>query len=251
MYPEKKQEARKLRIEHGFSYARIATMLQVAKSSVSKWCMDIVLTKEQLGVLDKNQKENSERFARSTAIEASAKNKANAAVARKGYREYGFIRAKTDDVFRIICALYWGEGGKSRNIFSVSNCDTGMLNIVGNWLVKNGYGDKISFCIQCHKSCVSDDMLLKRWMTEMSFIKSSMVRKFSRYGINRASQEKGLDKQPYGTARVSVCSTRLVQQVYGGIEFLRIMGACCNGSDPVLQAGSEGSIPSVPIKSYW
>ena len=140
---------------------------------------------------------------------------------RDKYRQEGYERAKIDESFRLICALYWGEGSKSQNTFTISNCDAGMLKIAFNWLVKQGYSDRIGFSVGYHSTnCVSETKI-KQWWKENIGINDSHFRKFTIYSINRASQQKMIGKQPHGTARICVGCVKLMQNIYGGIDYLK------------------------------
>jgi hypothetical protein len=44
-------------------------------------------------------------------------------------------------------------------------------------------------------------------------LRKSTVNRFSKY-----SQKKRLNKLPYGTCRLTVCDTQLVQSIYGAIQ---------------------------------
>lgn len=219
MKTKQKKEAIKLR-KNGFSITKIAKNLDVSKGSVSVWVKDVLLTEEQKNILKENSRSNNKNLQI-----YSQERKTKHEKIRKGYRQEGFERAKDDDVFRVICGIYWGDGRKSKNTFSVTNCDSKMINLVGCWLCKEGFREKITFVIQCaDKTTKSNEELKKWWKENLNFLDDSMFRKFTRYKINRASQWKRKDKQPNGTAKVSVYNTRLVQMIFGGIEYISQIG---------------------------
>jgi transposase-like protein len=215
MKTEEKKQAIELRRQEGMAIPKIAKKLGVSRSSVSVWVRDVKLTQEQ----EKRLKDNSGN--NKHLAEHSKRRKEEAKKVREGYRKEGFNRAKTDDMFRVICGIYWGDGSKGRHTFGVSNCDCRMINIVGKWLIEEVDKDKIGFKIQCPDETTKDNNeLLKWWSANLEFLEDSMIKKTIRYKINRASQWKRVDKQPNGTAVIYTCSTRLVQMVFGGIEYL-------------------------------
>jgi predicted transcriptional regulator len=220
MKVEEREKAIKLRSQ-GMSIPKIANQLGVSRGSVSVWVREVELTPEQKKKLRDNSLGNN-KYIR----EYAQKRKCDHEKIREGYRQEGFKLAQSDDSFRMICALYWGDGHKAKNTFAVSNCDCRMINVVGKWLVKNGYKDKIGFTVLCPDATTKNDSVLADWWKDnLEFLEDSMIKKFTRYEINRASQWKRKDKQPNGTARVYVCNTRLVQMVFGGIDYLSQKGA--------------------------
>jgi predicted transcriptional regulator len=214
MKTEEIKKARELRKEKGFSIKEIANTLKVAKSSVSLWVRNIELTKNQIERLEKRIEYNRYNF-----IIKQAKNKKEKyEKIREIFRKNGFILAKNDFYFQNICCLYWGEGAKSRNTFSISNCDPKMLNFVGRWLIKNKH--KITFYVCCHDNSENNKKIKKYWMKNLPFLKLNMFRKITRYKENKGSKKRQLRKQIYGTARITINSTELIQMIYGGIEYL-------------------------------
>ncbi|MCK9157042.1 MAG: hypothetical protein M0P12_13295, partial [Paludibacteraceae bacterium] len=155
-------------------------------------------------------------------IEAARINKLLAKTRYKAFQEAGFQRSKHDYDFRVICSLYWGEGTKDKNSFSVSNCDSDMLKLIGKWLVGEGYSDIITFRIQYYdENGLSEREVRNYWMNELPFLTENNFRKSTICKINRASQRKKIGTRPYGTATITVHRTELVQSIYGGIAFLK------------------------------
>lgn len=139
---------------------------------------------------------------------------------RDGWLEQGIALASSNESFRILCALYWGEGKKDRNVFCVSNCDAGLLNIISQWLINNGY--KYGFRVQYYQQDnISEQDIKAYWCDKIPTLRPEFFKKFRTCEVKRQTQNKGCKKQPYGTASIEVCNTQLVQKVLGGIEFLR------------------------------
>ena len=212
MKVEQHKKARELR-QSGQSIRKISKDLQVSKSSVSRWVRGIELSPEQLRILH----DNSYKFQPSTRNgQIALREKRHAE-----YRAIGYKKAQEDQTFRIICALYWGEGSKDRNRFTLANTDTMMLRGFVDWLRQEGYNEKMTFCVHYYpNNGISEETIADFWVEKLSLLRTQL-RKFSVCIINRASQQKHIGKRPYGTGHLTVCDTRLIQMVHGGIEFLR------------------------------
>lgn len=216
---EDRNSVRELRTE-GWSIKQIEKHLGIARSTISGWVKDIELTPEQMRVL-------SERKA---VQYIHIKNEANrkrdeAKIKRELDSETGKKRCGYDLSFRLVCALYWGEGTKNKNTFAITNCSPDMLRVVGEWLIKEGFKDRIRFGIGYHsENGVTENEIKCYWMNELKWLLPEHICKMTVYGINRASQRRGVGKQPFGTARVSVHSTKLASMISGGIEYLKEMG---------------------------
>jgi predicted transcriptional regulator len=212
------KEARRLR-GLGLSLFKIAKKLRVSKSSVSLWVRDVKLTEDHKRTLENNRL----NAGIDKLLVQSRINKTKAQERRLGYRKNGFERAKTDEPFRLICALYWGEGSKGRNIFSFANSDLPMIKVVGEWVDENvkNKSCKIRVCYYGENG-LSEYQIRRRWIKEFPKLKNKKWTLLcSKNKIRRDTQRKGIGKLPYGTGTLYVCSTELVQNVYGGIDYIR------------------------------
>src|SRR5262245_15736046 len=122
MKPEERERARELR-RQGLSIKEICAHLSVAKSSVSLWVRDISLTSEQIERLEQRRSDNRKRFVYWGREHGAKIQKQAAEVRHNRFSDAGYMRAKVDEEFRLICALYWGEGSKSSKTFRVANSD--------------------------------------------------------------------------------------------------------------------------------
>ena len=215
MKVKEKQEARRLRKDAGLSVKEIVDKLGVSKGSVSVWVRDIKLTAKQRDALEERVDGHRNKQAGADKLKEMSRKRCEA------YRKEGFDIAKGDRVFELLCALYWGEGFKSKNVFAISNCDPSMLLLVGNWLLRNGY-KKLGFRVQYYgENGLSENEIRNYWRKVLPFLKDDNMKSFRECKINRASQKKKIGYQKYGTAELYVCSTELVQKVYGGVDFIR------------------------------
>jgi hypothetical protein len=217
-------EARRLRTE-GYSIKEICQRLQVSKGTVSVWVRDIRLNAEQVKRLDEKQRLVRERFGYLNRCGDAHKNRAEALVRHKAFREAGFERARRDATFRVICALYWGEGQKSNGMFGVCNSDPTLLNVILQWLLKEGYDEALAFSVRYHLgNGLAENEIRHWWLEQLPLLRAHHLRKFGVCTVHRASQLKKVGKLPYGTASLRVCRVELLHTVMGGIEFLRSSG---------------------------
>ena len=127
-----KQLARELRRE-GKSIREIASSLKVSKGSVSLWCRDIVLSKEQVEILlaTENAGKTEGRIA---AWEWHREEK------RQRYKinhTIGYNSVETlskHDLYLVGLALYWSEGSKKDRRVLLTNSDPYMITLYMRWL---------------------------------------------------------------------------------------------------------------------
>ena len=105
---EVQEQARALR-EQGLSYNVIAAELGVAKSSVSVWCRDVVLTDEQREALLLPSAEA--RLKRAESARA-ARIRRTAVIHDAAIAEVGSMSDR--ELFLVGVALYWAEGAKTK-----------------------------------------------------------------------------------------------------------------------------------------
>ncbi len=204
----------------------IASMLGVSKGSVSLWVRDVQLTSEQIADLDRRMRANRARFGYLSRCGGANTNRADAEKRHRAFLEDGYQHAKGDERFRLICALYWGEGSKrQKNAFRISNCDPALLRVILNWLIEAGFEDRIAFRVQYYaENGWSEDEIRRWWSSRLKRLEERHWRRFVVCKLNRASQRKKIGRLPQGTASIEVCSTELLHRVLGGIEYLKDMG---------------------------
>jgi hypothetical protein len=136
-------------------------------------------------------------------------------------KKEGFDFASINADFRLICALYWGEGYKSATDVRLTNCDSDMLSFFIKWLVNNNYD--FSVCISFYEeNGLSYQEIQQKWKTNLPFCSDDHFTKPTICKINRASQNKNVGKQVLGTATIRVKkSTNLYWKILGGIDRLR------------------------------
>ena len=131
--------------------------------------------------------------------------------------------AESNEDFRLISALYWGEGDKNYSYFGFSNCDPTMLTLVVHWLINNGYGHRVKFTVRAFKENGRSQLAIKRWWIQqipaLNLLEQVGPVYFNK--VIRSSQRVGKNKQPNGTAYIVVGDVSLKSRVMGGINFLK------------------------------
>ena len=203
-----------MRLE-GASIREIERALGVSRSSVSIWVRDVELGPEQRARLVQQ--------ARLGPL-ISAERKAEAARAvRLGYQQEGRrLALERDGTYAAGCMLYWAEGSKARNCAQLTNSDPELAAYFVGFLRTHFAVPDPRFRVTCN--LFADHLDRQRqieqfWVDRLdlpaSCLCKSMVNRYSKY-----SQKKRQNKLPYGTVRVTVCDTRVVQTIYGSIQEL-------------------------------
>ena len=116
--------------------------------------------------------------------------------------------------------LYWAEGSKSRNVAVLTNSDPDLLRVFRDFL-RDCYAvpdAKIALSVNCHTGNGLTLDEIESWWLSCLRLPRSCLRKAT---VNRPSAASSFRRGhvlPYGTARLAVCDTRLVQSIYGAIQ---------------------------------
>ena len=210
-----RDEARTLRREQGQSIKEIARALGVSTSSVSHWVRDIELTAEQLDVLRaRNPVLNGQmagakaRTARARSLRATSQAEGRAA-ARLG-----------DQMHAAGCMLFWAEGSRHRNAVHFTNSDPAMMAFFAGFVRRFFDPPEERMRVWCNLHAdhaerqreVEDFWLRTVGLPRLCLIKSTV----NVYSV--ATHRKRTNMLPYGTCRLSVHSTAIVQHIYGAIQ---------------------------------
>src|SRR5258706_11803333 len=129
---EEKIKARSLR-KGGESLKVIAKILNVSPRSVSNWCRDIELTKEQTLNLEKRTTDpnygNRQKYL--NLIKAN-KNSKIEKLRDEGAKEINKLSKR--ELFLVGVSLYWAEGFKKDSQVGFANSDPKMINLFLRWL---------------------------------------------------------------------------------------------------------------------
>jgi hypothetical protein len=181
---------------------------------VSLWVRDIELTPEQHAALA------ARNVAYNRQMSGTWKQAAARRAERNAFQEEGRGLARTCDPLLIAgCMLYWAEGGKHRNCLKFTNSDPEMVRFFMEFVRSFNVEDE-AIRVTCN---LFTDHIERRqeieqfWLDLVGLPRSclckSMVNVYSKY-----SQKKRQNKLPYGTCRISVCRTWLVQTIFGAIQ---------------------------------
>jgi hypothetical protein len=192
----------------------IAGIVGCALSSVSYWTRDIQLTEEQKAALQsRNPGINGQIVAVANATRARRR--------RREFQQHGRRLARDGERLHAAgCMLYWAEGSKSRNSIQFVNSDPAMVRYFVSFLRTYFELPDESFRVDCN--LFADHVERQRdieqhWLDVLglprSCLRKSTVNVYSKY-----SQKKRRNRLPYGTVRVCVHSTQVVQSIYGAIQ---------------------------------
>jgi hypothetical protein len=116
--------------------------------------------------------------------------------------------------------LYWAEGSKSRNAVQFVNSDPAMVAFFGEFL--RSYYDVAdeSFRIDCNLFAdhLHHQREIERFWLETLGLPATCLRKSTVNVYSKHSQKKRRNRLPYGTVRVCMHSTEIVQSIYGAIQ---------------------------------
>jgi hypothetical protein len=197
------------------SIREIASSLNVSRSSVSVWVRDIELTSEQRRTLASRNPALNPNF-------NGSKTRARRALAKRlEHQAQGRAAARSaDPEFAAGCMLFWAEGSRDRNAVRFTNSDPQMMaffmrflrwyfgvsdDMVTVWC--NLFADQAESCHQIEQFWF-DTLGLPR-----SALGKSTVNVYSKY-----SNKLRRNMLPYGTCRIAVYRTRIVQALYGAIQ---------------------------------
>lgn len=204
-----RQRARKLRREQGLSVKELARILSVSTSSVSLWVRDIELTPGQLAAL------------RQAGVKGGAANAARGLARRRAAQARGRSEACRRDPLHIAgCMLFWAEGSRNKNAVLFTNSDPDMIRFFVQFLRTcfNVPDERIR--LTCNLFADHSDRqreIEEFWLSLLDLPRTSLCRStVNRY--SKYSHKKRRNKLPYGTCRVAVHDTRIVQHIFGAIQ---------------------------------
>jgi DNA-binding MarR family transcriptional regulator len=215
MKTEERELARTIRRVEGVPIKEIARRLGVAPSSVSLWVRDVELTAAQRQeLLRRNPAYN--RQLSGTTIQA-----ANRRRERIAYQETGRSLARQGDSFHAAgCMLYRAEGEKNRNALRFYNSDPEMVRFFVGFLKR--YFDLSDDEIQIRCNLFADHVRrqheIEQFWLDVAQLSERSLGRSSVNAYSRHSKRKRINRLPYGTVRVTVCRTRVVQSIFGAIQ---------------------------------
>jgi Homeodomain-like domain len=212
--PAERERARALRRDEGRSIKEIAALLRVSPSSVSRWTADIALSPGFAEALRQ----------RNPAINGRLNGSRGKSVARRDARmaeqQRGRELARHPTRLHLAgCMLYWAEGSKDRNTVKLTNSDPDLLALFVRFL-RECYAvapHRMALSINCHLNNGLELGEIEAWWLHRLGLPAASLRKATVNAPSRASRWRR-NVLIYGTARVSVYSTAIVQSIYGAIQ---------------------------------
>jgi transcriptional regulator with XRE-family HTH domain len=212
--PVEQSEARRLRLEDGLALRVIAARLGVSVSSVSRWTRDIELTEAQ------HERLRQANPIYNQQLRGHAGRSASARAARVAAQEHGRAMARRRNPEHLAgCMLHWAEGSKARNRVVFTNSDPEMLRAYLRFLRGpcDVTDERVGLTINCHLNNGLALGAIEAWWLEELDLPASALRTAT---VNRPSSASrwGRNVLVYGTARLCVHSTFLIQSIYGAIQ---------------------------------
>lgn len=210
----------------GFSLKEISKQLNVAKSSVSVWVRDIKLDDHAMKRIELNREKSYKN--RNVNHYSSFTNK------RIQWREDALNLINNRDSIDV-ALLYWAEGYKknNKNTVAFTNSDPSMIFIFMNKLIA-GYNvskSDIKISLNIYTDLHTQDDIKLYWMHKLD-ISDSCISVGSINNISSYSNKKRCGLLEWGTCRLMVHSTKVLQQIYGVIDLyteLNGMKSDCTG----------------------
>jgi transposase-like protein len=213
--PEERQEAQRLRGEDGMSIKAIAARLSVSPSSVSRWVRHVDLTPSQREALANAGRHGEGRLRGAAARRDQARER------RRAAQDHGRALAREAEPLHVQgCMLYWAEGSKLRNVAAVTNADPDLLTVFVSFL-RRCYAapvDALALSVNCHLGNGLTVGEIEGWWLGRLGLPPCSLRAATVNRPSRASRGRRGNVLPYGTARVCVYSTFVVQSIYGAIQ---------------------------------
>jgi hypothetical protein len=207
----------------GKSIKQIASELGVAKSSVSSWVKDIILSPEQLNYLKESEKRGSAlgrwkivnlRRERRLLMLGNHRN--------NGIKEIGAINNR--EMFLTGLALYWAEGGKKNHRVEFCNSDPNMIRFFIHWFNKSlGVKKEDLRCrIGINESHIGRESIVKDYWARVTGIDLCQFNKTSFKHVQSRKIYENFDNH-YGTLSILVVkSADLYYRIMGLLEGLSL-----------------------------
>lgn len=213
MKTEQKEKAIWMR-QRGESIKCIAKTIGAAQSSVSVWVRDVVLSQEEQMAL----------FARSLTREAVEKRRTSRLKNEEIKRRYIMDTAGKDlnrislqELKLIGIALYWAEGGKTRQGSArISNSDPIVIQVMMKFFREVCNVDEKKFRGHIHLPSPIETKTAESYWSSVSEIPLGQF--YKTYTKPSSASQNKRDKLPFGTFDIYVCSTKLYYQIMGWIE---------------------------------
>src|SRR3954451_14924427 len=114
----------------------------------------------------------------------------------------------------------WAEGAKHRNTLRFTNSDPEMVRLFVRFVRKYFEIDDDAIRVTCNLFAdhIERQREIERFWLEVANLPETCLCKSSVNVYSKYSQKKRRNKLPYGTCRVSVSRTAIVEAIYGAIQ---------------------------------
>lgn len=197
----------------GLSYNEIRAKIPLAKSTISHWCRDIELTKEQ--ILRLNQLKAKGSYA--GRLKGSKVNQKRRAIEIAQIKEAARLEAPLllkEKFWLAGLMLYWAEGHKSGKV-GISNSDPNIIEFLMEWLRRycNVENPKFKPHLNLH-SGQNEDEIKEFWSKIIKLPKE----RFGKSYIKKEGTGHRKNILYRGTLRVDICNKNLLYKILGWIE---------------------------------
>lgn len=207
-----------MRLE-GKSYSEIKRIVQVSKSTLSRWLKDMPLPEERVRSLRDWSEKRIERC-RNTKAEK-----------RRVEFEHSLKSVETNigplserELLLAGTFLYWGEGGKTKPYaVSLSNTDPSIISCFISWVILLG-AERQKFRVRLHLySDMKPEQEIDWWSNELRLPKAQFARSY----IKRSSRTHitYVQRFTHGTCNVTYGGREVALQVYALIHYFQAMFA--------------------------
>lgn len=200
---ELKNKVRLLR-KKGMSLKHIENATGAARSSVSVWVRDIVLTTQQIKALHQNQhSQKTIELRRSSRL-------LHERARRQKYYDEGvrmFADLSKKNLFMLALGLYWGEGSKSsRGTCSVTNSDPWVIQVMIRFFRELCAVPQHKIYCHIHVHAHMDVKKIEEYWQRVTQLPA---KNFFKTTIQKNRVAVPKDSLPYGTCAISVYDTVL------------------------------------------
>ena len=216
---EERLKARALRQKQGLSVNKIAELIGVSRSTVSRWVKDVPLTDDQRHHLINTSRSYGAQH------QGSVANKVKHRKIRETYQQAGREKALEGDPLHLAgCMLYWAEGHKSRTECRFTNSDTDMIYSYIQFLRNSLHVEDAQLQIRI-TTYLDNGLAIEEiecyWLDILQLPYQCLLQ--SEMKQPNSSQQKGR-KLLYGTCTLRIKGgTKYVQHIYGAIqEYMQI-----------------------------
>ena len=143
----------------GLTYGEIRELIPVPKGTLSYWCREIELTKEQTEAI---KLRTGSRMG--VPVDTQWRRRDEIAQIRASARRFA-VRHLDDAFFIGGAVLYWGEGSKTRNDFALSNSDPAALRMFVEW-VRHYLDRDAVFVLSMHLHEGNDEIAARRYWSQ-------------------------------------------------------------------------------------